>query len=69
MKRKRTVFIFVLTIVVSLSINAYAHEIYRVRLFFGLSVPDGSAVSLENWQLFLNEEIVKSFDAFNVVDS
>lgn len=44
MKRKLAVFILILTIIVSLSINVFAQEIYRVRLFFGLSVPNGSAV-------------------------
>ncbi|KAF7785963.1 hypothetical protein PRUB_a0384 [Pseudoalteromonas rubra] len=48
---------------------SYADEVYRLRLFFGLSLPDGGGVSLEQWQAFQNDEIVKTFDGFNVVDS
>ncbi|BFM14765.1 hypothetical protein R50073_09480 [Maricurvus nonylphenolicus] len=38
-------------------------------MFFGLSLPGGGAVSLAEWQSFQQEEIVKVFDGFNVVDS
>ncbi len=46
-----------------------ADEVYRLRLFFGLSLPNGGAVSLEDWLVFEREEIPKYFDGFNVVDS
>jgi hypothetical protein len=50
-------------------VGGYADEIYRVRLFFGLSVPNGGAVSLSDWQRFEREQIAKTFEGFNVVDS
>ena len=50
-------------------VNGYTGEIYRVRLFFGLSLPDGGAVSLYDWQTFETQQIAGAFDGFNVVDS
>jgi hypothetical protein len=44
-------------------------EIYQVRLFFGLSRPDGGGVSLQEWQEFQEEELAATFEGFNVVDS
>lgn len=52
-----------------LSASANAEEVFRLRMFFGLSMPDGGAVSLEKWNSFEQEEITKVFDGFNVVDS
>lgn len=49
--------------------TSYADELYRLRMFFGLSIPGGGGVSLEEWQSFQQDEIVKVFDGFNVVDS
>lgn len=46
-----------------------ALDIYRLRLFFGLSLPGGGSISLNEWQLFQQNEIAKVFDGFNVVDS
>ncbi|TMS64717.1 DUF3574 domain-containing protein, partial [Pseudoalteromonas sp. S1941] len=40
-----------LTLLLSAS-SAYADEVYRLRLFFGLSLPGGGGVSLEQWQAF-----------------
>ena len=42
---------------------------YRLRLFFGLSKPDGSSVSMSNWESFQKNVIAKEFDGFNIVDS
>ena len=42
---------------------------YRLRLFFGLSKPDGTAVSLDQWESFQTNVIAKQFDGFNIVDS
>ncbi len=44
-------------------------QIYRVRLFFGLSLPEGGSVSFHDWQYFLQKHIATTFDGFNVVDS
>ncbi len=46
-----------------------ADELYRLRMFFGLSLPSGGGVSLKEWQSFQQDEIVKVFEGFNVVDS
>ncbi|MCJ8268707.1 MAG: DUF3574 domain-containing protein [Psychrosphaera sp.] len=42
---------------------------YRVRLYFGLSLPGGGGVSLKQWQAFQQNVLVANFDGFNVVDS
>ncbi len=52
-----------------LSTNCIAEDVYRLRMFFGLSLPNGSAVSLYDWQKFEQEKIATTFDGFNVVDS
>ena len=46
-----------------------ADEHYRLRMYFGLSLPAGGAVSLVQWQAFQDAEIATIFDGFNVVDS
>ncbi len=42
---------------------------YRVRLFFGLSLPNGGAVSLYDWETFQNKKIAQAFEGYNIVDS
>ena len=42
---------------------------YRVRLFFGLSMPEGNGVSLKQWQAFQKNVLGATFEGFNVVDS
>lgn len=62
---------FILFIVL-LSPNVFANhesENIRLRMYFGLSLPTGGAVSLEQWKKFESEEITQFFDGFNVVDS
>ena len=44
-------------------------KVIRLRMFFGLSIPDGGVISEEEWMLFQRTEIVKVFDNFNVVES
>ncbi len=51
------------------SSTSSADDVFRLRMFFGLSIPGGGAVSLEEWNSFQQEEIIKTFDGFNVVDS
>ncbi len=46
-----------------------AVEVYRLRMFFGLSLPGGGAISLNEWQKFEREEIATTFEGFNIVDS
>ena len=63
--------IFMLMVIFNLAIlsNSYAAETYRLRLFFGLSLPNGGSVSLDDWRSFQINTIAKTFDGFNVVDS
>jgi len=49
--------------------SAFAEDVYRLRMFFGLSLPKGGAVSLAAWQRFQKNKIAKAFEGFNVVDS
>jgi len=44
-------------------------ELFRVRLFFGLSIPNGDGVSLNEWNEFQSQEIATAFEGFNIVDS
>lgn len=44
-------------------------EIYQIQLFFGLSLPEGGSVSLQEWQTFEREELANTFEGFNVIDS
>lgn len=61
---KKLLLLFVL-----FSTQVAAEQNYRVRMYFGLSLPSGNAVSLKDWQAFEQNQIAKVFDGFNVVDS
>ncbi len=69
MNKSLAISIILVALILTLPASSYAGETYRLRLFFGLSLPDGGAVSLDDWQLFQREKIAKTFDGFNVVDS
>ncbi len=69
MNKKSLIAMTMLIALVVFPLKGYAANVYRVQLFFGLSMPQGGAVSLYDWQLFLEEEIAATFDGFNVVDS
>lgn len=52
--------------VVSYSMDRY----YRTELYFGLSKPDGSEVSAEEWAEFLADEVTPRFPAgFTVIEA
>lgn len=51
------------------SVSCYADDIFRLRLYFGMSLPTGGAVSLADWNVFQKDYISQYFDGFNVVDS
>ena len=68
-KSKRTFCVLLMTTMLVFSTNVFAAEVYSLRLFFGLSMPDGGAVSLNDWQKFERGTIAKTFDGFNVVSS
>jgi len=61
-------YLFAMTIMLTFPISGYA-ENFRVRLFFGLSIPEGGKVSVQDWETFQKKVITKSFKGFNVVDS
>lgn len=58
-----------LVLLLFFSANVLAADIFRLRMYFGLSLPTGNSVSLEQWQNFERDKIAKTFDGFNVVDS
>lgn len=61
---KITLFSFFLTT----SFQSLAND-YSFQLYFGLSKPNGGAVSLKEWNDFQSNIIGKYFDGFNVTDS
>lgn len=66
-KKLRTVSILI--VIALFPLRALATDIYSVQLFFGLSIPDGGVVSVQQWDNFVVSHIVKRFDGFNIVDS
>ncbi len=69
MHKNKIIFTILVTAMLIFSAHSFANEVYRLRIFFGLSLPSGGAVSLNDWQIFQQEEIAKVFEGFNVVDS
>jgi hypothetical protein len=50
--------------------NSSSQRWVRSEVFFGLSRPDGSQISLAEWQSFMDEEVTPKFPAgLSVVDS
>ncbi|HJP17286.1 MAG TPA: DUF3574 domain-containing protein [Nitrospinota bacterium] len=69
MNKYISLFVVAITVMLALPVSGYANEIFRVRLFFGLSLPNGGAVSLYDWQMFEKKQISRTFEGFNIVDS
>ncbi len=70
MKIYRGVITSLIVIILILPMSAaYAAEIVSVKLYFGLSLPTGNAVSLHDWQKFEKNKIATTFDGFNIVSS
>ncbi len=69
MQKLRIVFTILIATMLIFSGPVLANEVYRLRMFFGLSLPNGGAVSLNDWQRFQQEKIATTFEGFNVVDS
>ena len=69
LQSKRAVFALLIITMITFSTNSFAGDVYKLRMFFGLSLPQGGAVSLNDWQIFERENISKTFEGFNVVDS
>ncbi len=69
MKRSKSMFhVLVVTALFFFPTISSAEETYRLRMFFGLSIPTGGAVSLKQWNDFEKSLLATSFDGFNVVD-
>ena len=67
---KRRLCFLIAIFVLGVNSASYADdEVFRLRMFFGLSLPEGGAVSLADWQAFQKNKIAKTFEGFNVVDS
>lgn len=49
--------------------GVHAQEVFKVQLFFGLSIPGGGAVSLVEWEDFRDKQIATAFEGFNVMDT
>jgi len=69
MSRLKIIIPLFFVLILAASSTCGAGDICRLRIFFGLSLPDGGAVSLRDWNAFEQEEIAGTFDGFNVVDS
>ncbi len=69
MQIRQMAFLVLLAAMLTMPERAEADQHYRVRLYLGLSKPDGSAVSLKAWEEFERKKISHSFKGFNVVDS
>ncbi len=69
MRKKVCSFALLCAFLLCFQVPCHAADLYRVRMFFGLSLPQGGAVSLNEWQQFQNTELARIFEGFNVVDS
>tara|TARA_B100000959_G_scaffold173424_1_gene181547 strand:+ start:1706 stop:2092 length:387 start_codon:yes stop_codon:yes gene_type:complete len=69
MNKYISLFVVAITVMLAVPVSGYANEIFRVRLFFGLSLPNGGAVSLYDWQMFEKKQISRTFEGFNIVNS
>lgn len=69
---RKAVYLFLFTIF-AMPLMPIAHacpeDCYRLRLFFGLSKPNGGTVSDAEWEDFQHNTLGGAFDGFNVVDS
>ncbi|GAK82604.1 hypothetical protein JCM19238_147 [Vibrio ponticus] len=60
----------VLLLIILLSPALLASEFdYRAELFFGLSIPSGGHVTNQQWQDFVDQQIVPKFQGFNILNS
>ncbi|MET1255167.1 DUF3574 domain-containing protein [Aliikangiella maris] len=59
----------IIAVLFSMAPYCVADDVFRLRMFFGLSLPSGGAVSLDEWHTFQQNEIANVFEGFNVVDS
>lgn len=69
MKAKRLAVLILIAAVLTVCHGANAKEVFKVQLFFGLSIPGGGAVSLKEWEKFRDGQIVKAFEGFDVMDT
>lgn len=65
----KAIFLYFFIVSLATAQEVATGELYRVRMFFGLSSPDGASVSAEQWKQFEIRQLATVFDGFNVVDS
>ena len=69
MKSSTAVKMFIFTLIcICVATASYAQD-KRVRMFFGLSFPNGGGVSLQQWQEWERTVLAKQLVGFNVVAS
>jgi len=69
MKGKRLAAVIFTAAVLAVCPGAHAKEVFKVQLFFGLSIPGGGAVSMGEWETFRDKQIANAFEGFNVMDT
>lgn len=69
MKGKRLAAFILIAAILTACPGADAKQVFKVQLFFGLSIPGGGAVSLVEWEEFRDRQIVKSFEGFDEMDT
>ena len=69
MKGNKFAIIIVIAAVLTVCQGANAKEVFKVQLFFGLSIPGGGAVSLGEWEKFRDGQIVNAFEGFDLMDT
>ncbi|MCG8529709.1 MAG: DUF3574 domain-containing protein [Desulfovibrionales bacterium] len=62
-------FIFALTLLLVLPLNGFSQEVYSLKLFFGMSRPEGGGISMRQWQNFEQNTLAKTFEGFTVSDA
>ena len=67
-KKQYLAFFFALPVAL-MPMKSAASDVYSIQLFFGLSIPDGEKITLQEWDHFVTNNIAKRFDGFNIVDS
>lgn len=69
MKGKRLAVFILIAVALTVCPGADAKQVFKVQLFFGLSIPGGGAVSLGEWEKFRDNQIVKAFEGFDEMDT
>ena len=69
MKTSTALKIFIFALICICTTNASYAQDKRIRMFLGLSFPNGGGVSLQQWQEWERTVLAKQLVGFNVVES